>query len=122
MTLLQLIETVKSHPRFSEAGMILCHNGIVRGTSRDGRAVRGLEVTVDVEQLNDILESGRSRPGIIDVRIAINADRYLAVGEDVMYLVIAGDIRERVIDTLREVLDAVKTRATRKTEYFIDAG
>ena len=102
--------------------MILCHNGVVRGTSRDGRAVRGLEVTVDVEQLNDILESCRSRPGIIDVRIAINADRYLAVGEDVMYLVIAGDIRERVIDALREVLDAVKTRATRKTEYFKDAG
>lgn len=117
--LLQLIETIKKHPDFPRAGMILCHNGVVRETSRDGRPVRGLKVSVDAGQLESILAACRRRPGIIDARIAINADRYLSVGEDVMYLVIAGDVRERVIDALREVLDAVKTRATRKTEYFV---
>lgn len=120
MMLQQLIESVKQHPRFSEAGMILCHNGVVRQTSRNGRPVQGLNVAVDFRELDAILEDARSRPGIVDVQIAIDADRDLAVGEDVMFLVVAGDVRERVIDALRAVLDAVKTRATRKTEYFID--
>ena len=42
----------------------------------------------------------------------------LTVGEDVMYIVVAGDIREHVIDALRTTLDTIKTEVTRKTQYF----
>jgi molybdopterin synthase catalytic subunit len=42
----------------------------------------------------------------------------LAVGEDVMLLVVAGDVRENVIAVLRDTLDAIKSEVTRKTEYF----
>jgi hypothetical protein len=34
--------------------------------------------------------------------------------------VVAGDVREHVIETLAETLDAVKRTVTRKTEYFAD--
>jgi len=116
----QLIETVKKNPNLPAAGMILCHNGIVRQTSRDGRPVAGLKVTVDNAILDSIVAGCRRQPGIVDVQVVIHSDRYLAVGEDVMALVIAGDVRERVIAAMAEVLDAIKTRATRKVEFFLD--
>jgi molybdopterin synthase catalytic subunit len=47
MELARLIDTIKKHPDYHKAGMILCHNGVVRGTSRDGRKVSGLTISVD---------------------------------------------------------------------------
>ena len=114
----QLVSKIKRHPAYDQVGMILCHNGVVRGTSRDGRKVTGLRVAVDRDRLSTVLAAHRSRPGIIDIQVEIAADRDLAVGDDVMMLVVAGDIREHVIDTLADTLDAIKTTVTAKIEFF----
>ncbi len=114
-----LIHKIKNHPEFDKAGMILCHNGVVRGTSRDGRKVSGLQVSVDHQKLNHILEKRKKMPGIIDIRIKIAENAYLSVGEDVMLLVVAGDFRENVISTLSITLDEIKTTVTSKTEFFV---
>ena len=42
-----LVDNIKRLPDYDKVGMILCHNGVVRGTSRDGRKVNGLRVAVD---------------------------------------------------------------------------
>ena len=118
MNLWRLIEKVKSNPQFSKAGMILCHNGVVRDTSRDGRKVSGLQVGVDHTRLDKIIETHKRRPGIVDIQVEIAENRKLEIGEDVMFLVVAGDIRENVIDCLRIVLVAIKTTVTQKTEYY----
>ena len=118
MKLQDLIDAIKSRPDFDQAGMILAHNGVVRGTSRDGRTVTGLRVKVDHETLSRILETNRKRTGILDIRIWINEDRDLSVGDDVMYLVVAGDIRENVLSALEGTLNEVKSTVTSKTEYF----
>ena len=118
MNIQKLIDDVKTHPRFSEAGMILIHNGVVRATSRDGRVVTGLRVTVDQPRLDQVLETYRGREGILDVRVTIAADRDLAVGDDVMALVVAGDIRENVIATLKDALDDIKRTVTSKTQFY----
>ncbi|MFZ0133360.1 MAG: molybdenum cofactor biosynthesis protein MoaE [Desulfobacterales bacterium] len=118
MTLDQLIETVKKHPEFERVGMLLCHIGIVRATSRDGRPVKGLEVGVDHDVLKGILAEGRLKPGIVAIEVHIAENRYLAVGEEVMLLVVAGDVRENVLAALHATLEAIKKTATRKTEYF----
>ena len=47
MNLNALIDSVKTHPDFPKVGMILCHVGVVRGTSRDGHPVSGLDLAVD---------------------------------------------------------------------------
>lgn len=114
----RLMAQIKKHPRFDQAGMILCHNGVVRGTSRDGRPVKGLTVAVDQDRLVQVLAEHRQRPGIIDILVEIIADRDLKVGDDVMYLVVAGDIRENVIAALSDTLNAIKSTVTSKTEYF----
>ncbi|MGA6925946.1 MAG: molybdenum cofactor biosynthesis protein MoaE [Desulfosarcina sp.] len=113
-----LIAKIKRHPAFDRVGMILCHNGVVRGTSRDGRRVTGLRVAVDRERLARVLAEQRSRPGIVDIQLDIAADRDLSVGDDVMLLVVAGDVRERVIEVLTDTLNAIKTTVTAKTEFF----
>jgi molybdopterin synthase catalytic subunit len=113
-----LLSKIKKHPAYDQVGMILCHNGVVRGTSRDGRRVNGLRVAVDREKLAQVLAEQRARPGIVDVLVDISADKDLSVGDDVMMLVVAGDIRENVIGTLTDTLNAIKTTVTAKTEFY----
>jgi molybdopterin synthase catalytic subunit len=119
MNIEKLIERIKHQPDYHRVGMILAHNGVVRGTSRDGRPVRGLRVTVDREKLATVIATHKSRPGIIEILVEIASERDLAVGDDVMLLVVAGDIRENVITALHDTLDAIKSGVTHKTEYFI---
>jgi len=114
----RLIREIKNHQDYPKAGMILCHNGVVRSTSRDGRPVTGLTVKVDHARLQTIVEKGRKQPGIIDVLVEIKENKRLSVGDDVMYLVVAGDIREHVLSTLTSTLEAIKSTVTHKTEYF----
>lgn len=120
MNLSHLIGEIKRHPNFNRAGMILCHNGVVRQTARDGRRVSGLRIAVDNDRLARILSEQRRRTGIVDIRVEIAADRDLTVGDDVMFLVVAGDVRENVIAVLSDTLDLIKTAVTHKTEYFLD--
>jgi molybdopterin synthase catalytic subunit len=118
MNIATMVEQIKQHPDYHKAGMVLCHNGVVRATSREGDEVTGLEVVVDHDRLTRILEEQRKRPGIIDILIHINEKKKLSVGDDVMFLVVAGDIRENVLESLTDTLNLVKGEATSKKQYF----
>lgn len=119
MNIVQMIESIKKHPEYDKAGMILCHNGVVRATSRDGRKVAGLRIVVDHDKLEQVISEHKQRPGIVEILVHINENRDLSLGDDVMYLVVAGDIRENVISTLNDTLNAIKSQLTKKTEFFV---
>lgn len=118
MNIAPLIEKIKHHPNYHKAGMILCHNGVVRKTARDGRRVTGLRVNVDHEKLDRVVAENKNKPGIVEILVEIAEDQTLSVGDDVMALVVAGDIRENVISVLQDTLNAIKTTVTKKTEYY----
>ena len=118
MGLTALIDRIKSHPDYAKVGMILCHNGVMRGTSRDGRPVSGLTVSVDREALDAVLAEQKQRPGIVDILVEIQGGS-LKVGDDVMFIVVAGDLRDHVIPVLEDTLNAIKKRVTRKREHFM---
>jgi molybdopterin synthase catalytic subunit len=118
MNLGGLLERIKGHPEYSKVGMMLCHVGVVRGTSRDGRPVSGLDLSVDRRALKSILSEQRKRPGIVEVLVDVQ-EGPLAVGDEVMHIVVAGDIRDRVIPVLEDTLNAIKKRVTHKTEHFL---
>jgi molybdopterin synthase catalytic subunit len=120
MNIQHLIDRIKAHPDSAKIGMILCHNGIVRGASREGRPVTGLRVSVDAAKLEAVLATHRRMPGIVDIQVEIVADKPLAVGDDVMALVVGGDIRENVIAALSDTLNAIKSEVTGKTQFFTD--
>jgi molybdopterin synthase catalytic subunit len=118
MDINRLLQEIKNHPDFDKAGMVLCHNGVVRATSREGRKVKGLRVAVDHLKLQQVLTQQKQKDGILDIRVEIAADRNLSVGDDVMLLLVAGDIRENVIAVLTETLNLIKSTVTQKTEFY----
>ncbi len=117
-TLTELIDRVKSHPRIADAGMILCHNGFVRASDRSGRRrVTGLTVETDTRVVEEIRDWALGRPGIIAVEIhAFEGD--FSIGDDLLYVVVAGDIRENVFSAMREIIERMKSQGVRKTETY----
>ncbi|MCP4671866.1 MAG: molybdenum cofactor biosynthesis protein MoaE [Desulfobacula sp.] len=113
-----MMKQIKQHPDYHKAGMILCHNGVVRATSREGDEVTGLKVSVDHKRLDKIIKEQKKRPGIIEILIHINENKELVVGDDVMFLVVAGNIRENVLESLTDTLNLIKGEATTKKQYF----
>ncbi len=116
-TLDAMVKKIKAMPGADSVGMILCHNGIVRGTSRDGRKVTGVAVTADRKKLDDIVAAQKTRPGIFEILVHVNEGE-LKVGDDLLLIAVAGDIRENVIPVLTDTLNTVKKSVTSKTEHF----
>jgi len=119
MNLQMLINKIKRSPEYNRVGMILCHNGVVRGTSRDRRKVSGLKIAVDHTKLIKIIDENKKRPGIVEILVEIEENKELSVGDDVMFLVVAGDIRDNVIPALDDTLNRIKTTVTKKTEFYL---
>ena len=118
MEIHSFINKFKENPKLAQAGMILFHNGIVRETSRNGTKITGLSVQADSALLESVLDKHRKSPGIVDIKAVINTDKRLNIGDDVMFLAVAGDIRENVLKTLEDCLNEIKSAVTTKTEYF----
>jgi molybdopterin synthase catalytic subunit len=111
-----LIDTIKSHPDYHKVGMILCHNGVVRGTSRGGTPVSSVTVSAERKAIGRIVAEQKKRPGIVEILVEVN-EGDLAVGDDLLFIVVAGDIREHVIPVLSDTLNLIKAQGTRKTEH-----
>ncbi|HQM20113.1 MAG TPA: molybdenum cofactor biosynthesis protein MoaE [Deltaproteobacteria bacterium] len=111
-----LIRKIKERDDYHKVGMILCHNGVVRGTSRDGSPVGSVDVRADRETIEAIVEEQKKRPGIIEILYEVNEGN-LKVGDDLLMIVVAGDIREHVIPVMTDTLNAIKARGTKKQEH-----
>ena len=120
MEITPLIHKIKAHPHSAKVGMMLCHVGVVRGTSRNGRPVSGLDLMVDHQALESVLAEQKKRPGpgIVEILVQVQ-EGSLKVGDEMMLIVVAGDLRNHVIPVLADTLNAIKKRVTRKTEHFI---
>lgn len=116
MDIQTMIANLKGHPDARKIGMIASHLGVVRGTSRDGRPVECVEVAYDRDRLGKIMESIRGLPGIVDALVEIREGR-LQVGDEILAVAVAGDIREHVFEALIQAVHRIKTEASRKKEY-----
>jgi molybdopterin synthase catalytic subunit len=116
-TLNTLVEKIKREMDPARVGMIACHNGIVRGTSRAGEPAEYLDIDVDADVWEKVLQEMRAEPGIAAVEAYLFTGRRL-VGEDVMYIAVAGDIRENVLPVLEKTLNRLKKEAVKKREML----
>ena len=115
VTLAILMEKVRREMDPAKVGMIVCHNGVVRGTSRAGLPAESLEIDVDRATWDRVLAEMRREPGIA----AIEAHLFTGlrqVGDDVMLVVVAGDIRENVFPVLEKTVNRLKGEAVLKKE------
>ena len=117
MDLNEMIIKLKQHPESHRVGMIASHVGVVRGTSRDGREVTGIEVVYDHNVLENIVSDIKKMPGIVDVIVDTN-EGHLAIGDDVLAVAVAGDIREHVFSALMDAVNRIKAESSRKKESF----
>lgn len=120
MDISKKIAELKKDEKFAEnVGMILIHNGIVRGTKReDGSPVSKLEVKADREKIAAIAGDIEAMDGIYKV-VAEAIDGVMVPGDDLLYLIVCGDIRENVKPALALLLDRIKSEAVTKKEYGI---
>ncbi len=112
---------MKKTPGFEDnVGMILIHNGVVRSWSRNDRStVTTLEVTPDIEKIERLRQEYLKREGIFDIIIKANSGTFKP-GEDLLFIIVAGDIREKIKPVLAELLDRVKSEAISKKEIKQD--
>jgi molybdopterin synthase catalytic subunit len=97
--------------------MVLVHNGVVRGWSRgSGGPVALIEVRPDYVRIEELRAEYELRPGIFRVIIEACQGR-LKPGDDLLFILVAGDLRENVKPVLAELLDRVKSEAVAKTEF-----
>ena len=96
-------------------GMVLVHNGVVRGTSKSGKPVKGMKLSFDKSKLEVCVGAYKKREGITDIRVWINEGE-LAVGADIMYLLVAGRLRTDVLPVFQELLSTIKNEVVREEE------
>ncbi len=109
------IKEIKGTCDPQEVGMILVHNGVVRGTSKRGDSVGGVVLTYDRELLDSAIKEFRKREGIAEIKAWINEGE-LRVGDDIMYVLVAGRFRTDVLPALQELLTVIKTKVVREKE------
>jgi len=119
MDINKALEELKKEPGFADnVGMVLVHNGVVRGWSRkDHSEVVAIEITPDLDRMEEIRKEIEAREGIFRARAHANSGR-MQPGDDVLFLIVAGDIRENVKAALADFLDRVKAEAVTKKEIF----
>ena len=109
------IERIKARPEADGIGMILAHQGIVRGSSRSGEPVRGMRLRVDRRRFAEALAEAQTWPGVVAVDGWVNEGE-LTVGDDIMKVVVAGDIRENVFSALQRLVGIIKNEVVTETE------
>ncbi len=117
MDITKTLAQLKKRPDFAEnVGMVLIHNGTVRNWSRNERnKVDKLEVTVDHEKIEQLRQHFLTYEGIYEIIVDAKSGTFLP-GEDLLYLIVAGDIRENVKQVFADLLDRIKAEATSKKE------
>lgn len=117
MNIQDMIENVKRHPDADRIGMITSHLGIVRGHSRDGQGVLAVQVAYEREQIDKIINEMKVKTGIIEVLVQANEGR-VELGDELLAVVVAGDLRENVFPVLIETVNRIKASACRKKEVY----
>ncbi len=108
----------KRHDFNDKVGMILIHNGTVRSWSRhDRQQVTALETTVDHGKIARLRQEYLERPGIYEIIVEASSGRF-SPGDDLLFIIVAGDIRENIKPVLAELLDRIKAEAVSKKEIL----
>ena len=118
------LKEAKAHEPAPRIGMYLTHNGIVRESNkasvRNGEAerkVKGMLFSYDEEKLNSVIADAKALDGIYYIRVWLNEGE-LKTGDDIMYVLIGGDIRPRVVDCLQYLVGRIKNECVVETEIY----
>ena len=121
----QWLKEAKAHESAPKIGMYLTHNGIVRQSARskvrqgdpNSRPVSGMVFSYDADLVEAVIDDAKMLEGIYYVRVWLNEGQ-LKLGDDIMYVLIGGDIRPHVVDALQYLVGRIKTECVKETERY----
>ena len=113
----------KAHESAPRCGMYLLHNGTVRELPKklvregidDGSKVAGMDFSYDAAGLEAAVAEALTWEGIEYVRVWLNEGE-LSLGDDIMYVLIGGDIRPHVVDALQGLVGKIKNELVSEVE------
>ena len=117
------LKEAKTDPAALQEGMFLVHNGVVRQTPKakvrqgidDGSMVKGMEFAYDAAKVDAVIAETYKMDGIFHVRVWLNEGQ-LELGDDIMYVLIGGDIRPHVVDALQFLVEKIKGECVTEIE------
>ena len=117
------LKEAKAHESAPKIGMYLTHNGTVRQSAKakvrygaeDTKEVTGMIFSYDEEKVNAVIADTYKMDGIYYIKVWLNEGE-LKLGDDIMYVLIGGDIRPRVVDALQYLVSRVKNECVVETE------
>ena len=117
------LKDAKAHESAPKIGMYLTHNGTVRQTAKakvrygaeDTQDVTGMVFSYDQQKVDEIIAETYKMEGIYYIKVWLNEGQ-LRMGDDIMYVLIGGDIRPRVIDGLNYLVGRIKNECVVETE------
>ena len=121
----QWLKEEKAHESAEKIGMYLTHNGIVRKSAKakvrfgeeNTKEVAGMLFSYDQEKVDKAIEETMQMEGIYYVKAWLNEGK-LTLGDDIMYVLIGGDIRPRVVDALQFLVGKLKNECVEETEIY----
>ena len=124
IALADVIESVKKDPNYKKVGAMALFIGVVRGQTRKGESVNRLRLEAYDEKADEALEKIctdlQRKRGIADVQIHHFTGEF-RLGEDLVYVLVAGGHRENVFPVLQEAVERYKSEAPIfKKEYVKD--
>ena len=119
------LREAKSHPTAPLCGMYFVHNGVVRQTARakvrqgaaDTRPVTGMEFDYDPALVREAIDEALGMEGIYYVRVWL-AKGALSLGDDIMYVLLGGDIRPHVVAAFERLVGTIKNRCVSERERY----
>lgn len=125
------LKEAKKDPQADQCGMYLVHNGVVRikakAVVRDlipeeekeaMKEVAAVDFSYDEEKVGAAIREAYQMPGIYYVKVWLN-EGVLQVGEDIMFVMIGGDIRPRVVDALQALVGTIKNTCVIEREIYV---
>lgn len=117
------LKEAKAHESAPKVGMYLVHNGTVRQTAKakvrygeeNTKDVTGMIFSYDAEKVEAVIADTYKLEGIYYIRVWLNEGQ-LTMGDDIMYVLIGGDIRPRVVDALQYLVGRIKNECVLETE------
>lgn len=125
----ELMDEAKRSENADKCGMFLIHNGVVRATPRSlvrpdslqnaepDKECVGIDFDYDDEKVKAGIDAALSKEGIYYAKIRLNRGR-LKVGDDIMYVIVGGDIREHVSEALMSLVAYLKSECVTEREVF----
>ena len=118
------LDNIKQDPNYHKAGAIGLFIGVVRGETFKGQRVEKLELEAYEENANQVLgkicDDLTKKHGIVNVQIHHLLGEF-NVGDDLVYVAVAGSHRTDVLPVLREAVERYKSEAPIfKKEHVID--